>query len=344
MHPSIGAFLLPIAFARPRRMAPSTWVEHAPFAMNLVQAIRPRTIVELGTQHGVSYCAFCQAVSEARLATRCFAVDTWRGDEHAGAYGEEVLADLRAHHDQAYRSFSRLVQGTFDEAVGSFADGEIDLLHIDGLHTYEAVRHDFETWRPKLSNDAIALFHDTSVRERGFGVGRLWREVSDGRPAFEFVHGYGLGVLAVGDPPDAVRPLFALRDGALEELRAVFAELGQAMIREVEVRELRDAVSRVRADAAAASAAADLARAEAERAREDTAAARAVADAARLESAAARDEAAAAGRELHEVRATLAWRAIERFREARDATLPSGSLRRRVYDRVRTVVRAGSGT
>ena len=73
-----------------------------------------------------------------------FAVDTWEGDPHAGALGPEIFAELKAHHDPRYQAFSTLLQMTFDEAVGRFTDGEIDLLHIDGYHTYEAVRHDFE--------------------------------------------------------------------------------------------------------------------------------------------------------------------------------------------------------
>ena len=53
----------PIIFASPRRLTPiSAWHEHIPFAMFLVEIIKPRTIVELGTHYGDSYCAFCQAV------------------------------------------------------------------------------------------------------------------------------------------------------------------------------------------------------------------------------------------------------------------------------------------
>ena len=110
-----------ICHARPRRLvAPAAWVEHIPFAMFLIEAVRPRLFVELGTHSGNSYCAFCQAVKQLGIDTKCFAVDTWNGDAHAGYYDASVLIDLREHHDPLYKGFSSLLQSTFDGASALF--------------------------------------------------------------------------------------------------------------------------------------------------------------------------------------------------------------------------------
>ncbi|HEA1146710.1 TPA: class I SAM-dependent methyltransferase, partial [Escherichia coli] len=179
-------------FWRPTYLAQSAWLEHIPFAFWLVDTLRPRNIVELGTHYGSSYFSFCQAVSKLDLETCCFAVDTWGGDEHAGLYGEEVYRQVSEYNQQHYSGFSTLIRSTFDQALEHFSQGSIDLLHIDGLHTFEAVRHDFESWLPKLSERAVVIMHDTNVRERGFGVFQLLDELKRQYPHFEFAHGHGL--------------------------------------------------------------------------------------------------------------------------------------------------------
>ena len=65
----------------------------------------------------------------------------------------------------------------FDEALGHFTDGSLDLVHIDGYHTYEAVSGDFEKWYPKVKPGGIVIFHDIAARLLDFGAWRFWSEV-----------------------------------------------------------------------------------------------------------------------------------------------------------------------
>ena len=220
------------SFWCPEFIENSAWIEHAPFAFWITGILKPRTFVELGTHGGYSYFAFCQVVASLGLETRCYAVDTWKGDEHAGFYGEEVFERVQAYNERHYAAFSRLVRSTFDAALGHFSDGSIDLLHIDGRHFYEDVKHDFESWRPKLSDRAVVLFHDTNVRERDFGVFRLWEELREQFPTFEFLHGHGLGVLGFGSVlPDDIRALFDASSGsrAATDVRLAYSRLGAAL-------------------------------------------------------------------------------------------------------------------
>ena len=217
----------PICFTNPLRLTTSSWVQHLPFGMTLIDLLQPGIFVELGTHYGVSYCGFCQAVQALGTGTACYAVDNWQGDEHTGAYEEQVYEKLRQHHDVRYGEFSRLLKMNFDDALPYFADSSIDLLHIDGYHTYEAVRHDFETWLPKLSERAIVLIHDINERDRQFGVWRYWDELRDRYPTFAMLHEHGLGVVAVGTQASAaLAPLFEAVPEEQAHLREFFFRLG----------------------------------------------------------------------------------------------------------------------
>ena len=78
---------------------------------------------------------------------------------------------------------------TFDEGATKFTDQSLDLIHIDGLHTYEAVKNDFLTWKNKLKEGGTLIFHDWNVQEKEFGVWKLWEEIKD---SGVYVSGNGL--------------------------------------------------------------------------------------------------------------------------------------------------------
>lgn len=220
-----------LLFFPERIVEPSSWAGHVPFAAWLMGKLQPSMLVELGTHTGFSYSAFCQAVRQQQLPTRCYAVDTWQGDEHAGRYDSALFDELSQFHDARYTGFSRLLRMTFDDALSHFADGSVELLHIDGLHTFDAVKHDFDTWLPKVCpRRGVILFHDTNVRHSDFGVWRLWEALCSEYPHVGFDHSHGLGVLLVGDSlPAAVTELAVRFEREPAFVKEVFSRLGQTV-------------------------------------------------------------------------------------------------------------------
>ena len=231
-------------FWEPLRLAvPGSWCGHIPAAYWLVKAVRPKLFAELGTHSGNSYSAVCQAIDSLGLPCRAFAIDTWNGDEHSGFYEESVYVDLNRFNQDHFARFSKLLRMTFDEARHYFSSDSIDLLHIDGLHTYEAVKHDFETWSSAASAAAVVIFHDINVREREFGVWKLWQELNGCYPSFEFHHSEGLGVLGVGSQQsELMERLFEVAEdaSASELVRRIFSARGEAFTQRVRAIQLQE--------------------------------------------------------------------------------------------------------
>ncbi len=209
----------------------SAWGEHIPFLFSVLTLLKPRRLVELGVHNGASFLAACQAVRHLQTESECVAVDNWIGDAHAGTHSSSVFSDFRNNLAQ-YKEFAGYLRMNFSEALPQFAEGSIDLLHIDGFHTAEAVRRDFDQWIGKMSDQGVILFHDTNEFRSDFGVWRFWRKIREQYPHVEFGHSHGLGVLVVGknspltkSMTDTVFGLLSVR--ANEFLQVIFGNVGR---------------------------------------------------------------------------------------------------------------------
>jgi hypothetical protein len=217
---------------RIERYLGDSWCMHLPFAYDLMRELAPKVFVELGVKQGESYFAFCQSAAENKINVRCYGIDSWRGDVQTGNLDPEIEHEV-AKYNWRYSSFSQLKVMLFSEAVGEFADGSIDLLHIDGTHTYDEVKNDFESWLPKLTSHGVILFHDVAVRDGGFGVWKVWEEIIGERNSFLFEFGHGLGVWKkepVGESdPEFLRRLLSAGEAERRDINRFYANAAAAL-------------------------------------------------------------------------------------------------------------------
>ncbi|MEK5206059.1 class I SAM-dependent methyltransferase [Psychrobacillus sp. FSL H8-0510] len=173
----------------------SPWSGHRNFAYDLVCFLNPNLIVELGTHYGCSFFSFAQAIKDNSLNSKLVAVDTWEGDNHAGFYDDQVFNVVTKTVNEIYSDVKiTLNRDTFDNTLDIVEDNSIDLLHIDGFHSYEAVKHDFYSWLPKLKDNGVVLLHDIA-EYTGYGSADFWKELKSQYNYFEFSHSWGLGVV-----------------------------------------------------------------------------------------------------------------------------------------------------
>ena len=160
------------------------WRDHRDFADWLIRRVEPDVVVDLGVDYG--YSTFCFALPEIG---HIYGIDSFEGDEHAGIRNtyDYVLEKQR----ELELSNITFIRGFFDDVVQTW-NKEIDVLHIDGLHTYEAVKNDYEKWSPFVKENGIILLHDTMIEN--FGVKDFFNEIK--LPKTNFKHCNGLGVIS----------------------------------------------------------------------------------------------------------------------------------------------------
>ena len=130
----------------PAMIVYSPWSGHRRFIYDLTRFLEPDMIVELGSYYGCSAFTFLQAIKDGNLGTSFYAVDTWEGDSYtANDYREDIFGAYKETQDTCFSNQnSFMLRMTFDEASDQFAKQSISILHIDGSHSYEDVKHDFK--------------------------------------------------------------------------------------------------------------------------------------------------------------------------------------------------------
>lgn len=190
------AFLSP-GYRDIKDLVPSPKSEHIPFLFSLVDILRPRRFVEIGTLRGASFLALCQTARQSGFTAEAIAVSGWAvdaavADEYRGAF--ETFSFLVGK----YADFASYLRMHHEDAAHRFEDGSLDLLHLDGFREETPLRDALEVWKPKLSSRGVLLLHDTHVRGQKFGVWRVWEDLVSAYPTFEFPHSEGLGMACVG--------------------------------------------------------------------------------------------------------------------------------------------------
>lgn len=162
----------------------SAWKGHRRFAKWLVEEMQPTTIVDLGVDYG--YSTFCLAIPNIGTV---YGIDTFEGDIHTGVHTDAKEVCYYVIEQNNYNNI-KIIEKDFD-LVHSEWTLPIDILHIDGLHTYEQTMNNYKLWSKFLHEKSCVIMHDViSFPE----VMKVFQEI----PLYKvhFTHSAGLGVLS----------------------------------------------------------------------------------------------------------------------------------------------------
>jgi predicted O-methyltransferase YrrM len=174
--------------------------------------LRPSRVLEIGTAKGGTLYLWAQAADEHATI---ISIDL-PGGPFGGGYPTSRIP--------FYQSFARSGQrihllredshspGARDRVVDLLAHEPLDFLFIDGDHTYNGIRTDFQLFAPLCRPGGLIAFHDIcpAPHDPAIQVSRFWSELRDRYPVTEWIgednsgRRIGIGLFKVPSEPVAV--------------------------------------------------------------------------------------------------------------------------------------------
>jgi predicted O-methyltransferase YrrM len=149
--------------------------------LKIFQELNPKYILEIGTANGGTLFCFCKlAQNDATIIS----IDLPEGP-FGGGYPEwkiPIYQTFAKENQKLYllRKDSHKEE-TLEEVKKILNGKELDFLFIDGDHSYEGVKKDFEMYSPLVRKGGIIAFHDIVKHPPYVGceVEKLWKEIKN---------------------------------------------------------------------------------------------------------------------------------------------------------------------
>jgi predicted O-methyltransferase YrrM len=126
----------------------------------LVRSMKPETCVEIGSAQGKSACYIGAALKENRRG-KLYAIDPHIRTEWNDTGWEDTIDIFRENISTLGLSEQVVMIRSLSEDAARNWDRQIDLLFIDGDHSYDGVRRDWTLFVPHVKPFGIVVFHDT---------------------------------------------------------------------------------------------------------------------------------------------------------------------------------------
>jgi Methyltransferase domain len=165
------------------------WHGSSPVFGRLVERLRPKLIIEVGSWKGLSATTMATAVKQLGLDTKIICIDTWLGaTEFIGGTGERDLAPFHGYPTVYYQFIANVLHLGLQDIIVPFPQSSInaarwlrsknvtaELIYLDASHEEDDVRLDLAAYYPLVASGGV-LFGDD--------YGTAWPGVANAVDAF----------------------------------------------------------------------------------------------------------------------------------------------------------------
>ena len=150
--------------------------------IQLLKLLKPQklhVIIEIGTMKGGTLFLLSRIAANDAII---ISIDLPRA-KFGGGYPKYRIPLYKGFASQNQRVFliraDSHLKSTLKKVQNILKDKKVDLLFLDGDHTYMGVKNDFEMYKPLLGKRGIVGFHDIVIHppEQDVNVYKLWNEI-----------------------------------------------------------------------------------------------------------------------------------------------------------------------